>query len=243
MSGAVTRSASKRPAGEGALLGEAEVQRLLLAASPRAPTGVRNRALIALLYCSGLRLAEALGLRTDDCDLGSATLAVRGARKRTAHLFPAAAPYLESWLALRATLALPARAPLFPTLAGEPLEPAYVRAMLARLAKRAGLGKRVHAHLFRHSCAARLARSGVGAEAVAEQLGHSQGRGSARSLGRFGVALSARGLAHAADVRWSLAPEPGAVRAVLVGGRGPRPAKQEPRASGVVVRRWQPEEL
>lgn len=239
----MARPPSKRASGEGELLREAEVQRLLLAASPRAPTGVRNRALIALLYCSGLRLAEALGLHTDDCDLESATLSVRGARKRTAHLFPSAAPYLETWLALRATLALPARAPLFPTLAGEPLEPAYVRAMLARLANRAGLEKRVHAHLFRHSCAARLARSGVGAAAVAEQLGHSQGRGSARSLGRFGVALAAKGLGRAADVRWSLAPEPGAVRAILVGGRGPRPMKEKPHAGGIVVRRWQPEEL
>src|SRR5262245_3262420 len=155
---------------EHALLSEGEVQRLLLAASERAPTGVRNRALIALLYCSGLRLGEALALRPDELDLGATRAHVRGPRGREAHVVAAAAPYLETWFAVRAGLALGARAPLFCTLAGEPLEPAYVRAMLARLGQRAGLAKRVHAHLLRHSCAARLGRAGLAATELAAQL-------------------------------------------------------------------------
>ena len=225
----------------GALLSEAEVQRLLGAASERSTTGVRNRALIALLYCSGLRLAEALALRVDELELATPTLAVRGARARTACLFPAARPYLETWLALRARKGLPGRH-LFATLAGDALEPAYVRAMLARLGRRAGLTKRVHAHLLRHSHAARLASEGVGCEALAEQLGHAAGRGARRALARFGVALEARSARRPAEVRWSLAPEPGSVRAVLRGPSGPAP-RRPAGAPGVSVRRWVPPEL
>jgi len=223
------------------LLSEAEVQRLLGAASERAVTGVRNRALIALLYCSGLRLAEALVLRADELDLAAPTLTIRGPRPRAVRLFPAARPYLETWLALRARKSLPGRQ-VFATLAGEPLEPAYVRAMLARLARRAGLGKRVHAHLLRHSHAARLAAEGVGPTALAEHLGHAAGRGARRALARFGVTLAPVARQGLSEVRWSLAPEPGGVRAVL---RGPpaAPARRPGRPAGVTVRRWSPPEL
>lgn len=229
-----------------ALLGEAEVQRLLLAASERAPSGVRNRALIAFLYCSGLRLGEALLLRPVELDFGAATVRVRGVRARAAHLFPAAQPYLETWLAVRTGLGLAARAPLFCTLAGEPLEPAYVRAMLARLGRRAGLAQRVHAHLLRHSCAARLGRAGLGVAELALQLGHRAARSTRRALAAFGVALAARGARSPAELPWSLAPEPGRVRAIVSLGRQPASEPAVPLArgpGGVVVKRWHPPEL
>lgn len=239
--------ASREPS-ERALLEEAEVQRLLLAASERAPSGVRNRALIAFLYCSGLRLGEALALRPEQVDALAGTVRVGAPRERTAHLFPAARPYLETWVAVRAGLAPPTRAPLFCTLAGAALEPAYVRAMLARLGRRAGLAKRVHAHRLRHSCAARLGRAGLPAEELARQLGHARARSTRRALSAFGLALAAGGTRRTAEMPWSLAPEPGRVRALVVlGGRfgRPAPAATPPRraSSGVVVRRWRPQEL
>jgi site-specific recombinase XerD len=238
------RGTASKAAGSEALLSEAEVQRLLLAASERAPTGVRNRALIALLYCTGLRLGEALALAPRDVDLAAGTVAVKGPRERAAHLFPSAVPYLETWQSLRAELDLPARAALFCTLAGEPLEPAYVRAMLTRLGRRAGLAKRVHAHLLRHSAAARMGRAGLAAGALASQLGHRATRSTRRALAGFGVALAARGRGNAAELAWSLAPEPGAVRARVVLGRRPARGEAKPPArGGVVVRRWRPEEL
>lgn len=244
----MSRSGSKPvPAGD-ALLSEAEVQRLLLAASERAPTGVRNRAFVALLYCSALRVGEALALAPRDVDPEAGTIQVKGLRQRTAHLFASAAPYLETWQGLRDGLGLPARAPLFCTLAGEPLEPAYVRAMLARLGRRAGLGKRIHAHLLRHSAAARMGRAGLAAEELASQLGHRAARSTRRVLAGFGVTLVAKGQARARDLSWSLAPEPGAVRAWV---RAPARSHGQPRNApapaaakdGVLVRRWRPEEL
>lgn len=241
----MARARADREAPGEALLSEAEVQRLLLAASERAPTGVRNRALVALLYCSALRLGEALGLAIGDVDLGAGTVAVAGPRARAAHLFAAAGPYLETWLGLRAELGLEATAPLFCTLAGEPLEPAYVRAMLTRLGRRAGLAKRVHAHLLRHSAAARMGRAGLGSEGLARQLGHRAARSTRRALAGFGVVLAGRGAGAARKLRWSLAPEPGAVRARLCRGRRGEPSApplERPRGA-VVVRRWRPEEL
>lgn len=225
-----------------ALLSEAEVQRLLLAASERAPSGVRNRALIALLYCSGLRLGEALALRPGDLDLERSEVRVRAPRARAAHVFPAAQPYLETWLLVRAERQLSIGALLFCTLAGGALEPAYVRAMLARLARRAGLAKRVHAHLLRHSCAGRLARSGLDAQGLAAQLGQLTASSARRSVARYGVCLSARGVSRACDVPWSLAPAPGAVRAWV--GYAPRNSPPERVAAGqVVVERWHPPDL
>jgi integrase len=242
LDGAMSSPAPEQAQGPRALLAESEVQRLLLAASERAPTGVRNRALVALLYCTGLRLGEALALAPGDCDLEAEAVAVGAPRARAAHLFPPARPYLETWLAARASLALPPGAPLFCTLAGAPLEPAYVRAMLARLGRRAGLSKRVHAHLLRHSSAARLARAGVAATALAEQLGHGTARGAARSLARFGVALAEQGLRSVREARWSLAPEPGAVRALVRSPASVR-SRAAPSSGVVLVRRWTPEEF
>ena len=224
------------------VLTEGEVQRLLLAASERAPTGVRNRALVAFLYCSGVRLGEAVALRPDELDLAARRTNVRGRLARSAHVFPAALPYLETWLAVRAELAVPSAAHLFCTLAGAALEPAYVRAMLARLARRAGLRRRVHAHLLRHSCAARLARSGLAIEALARQLGQGL-RSARRALAPFGLEAAHGGVSRVEDCPWSLAPEPGQVRALCsIGPRSALPRARPPRGT-IVVKLWRPPEL
>ena len=232
---------------ERALLSEHEVARLLLAASERAPTGVRNRAMIALLYCAGVRLEEALALRRQDVDLEGGALVVRGRRARTAHLFASAAPYLEAWLAVRAELDLGARAPLLCTLRGEPLEPAYVRAMLARLGRRAVLRKRVHAHGLRHAFTVRAARAGADRGELARQLGHGGARSLARVLRAHGIARAAEGGTPMATLSWSIAPASGSVRAIVRITARERAtaalASATAAAAGVLVRRWRPDAL
>ena len=59
------------------------------------------------------------------------------------------------------------------TKPGTPLSPVYVRTMLPRLARKAGIDKRVHAHGLRHTHAAELASEGVPMNAIQAQLGHS----------------------------------------------------------------------
>jgi integrase len=63
--------------------------------------------------------------------------------------------------------------PVFSTLRGKTIKAPYVRVLLPRLARRAGIAKRVHAHGLRHSHAARLAAGNVPINIIARQLGHS----------------------------------------------------------------------
>jgi site-specific recombinase XerD len=160
---------------------------VLAAASPRSASGVRNRALVAVLYRGGLRLAEALALRVADVDLEAGAVRVlhgKGAKARTVGLDPGGCALVERWLERRKRLGIGRPSPLFCTItsgerqgqilrAGQPLDPRYVRAALRRLAERAGVDKRVHPHGLRHTHAAELAAEGVPSTVIRDQLGHS----------------------------------------------------------------------
>lgn len=153
-----------------------EVRRLIAAASPKAPTGIRNRALIAVLYRSGLRLGEALALYPKDVDVAGGTVTVlhgKGDRRRTVGMDPGALALVERWLATRERLGIPRRRPIFCTLTGAGLDDSYVRHLMPRLAARAGIDKRVHAHGLRHTHAAELAGEGLAMNLVQAQLGHA----------------------------------------------------------------------
>ncbi len=153
-----------------------EVKALIRACSGRAPTGIRNRGVIVVLYRGGLRISEALALKLKDLDRDAGTIRVlhgKGDRARTVGLDPTAFAVIDRWLDRRSSLGINSRALLFCTLDGKPLATAYVRALLPRLAKRAGIEKRVHAHGLRHTHAAELAREGVPVNMIQAQLGHA----------------------------------------------------------------------
>ncbi len=168
------RASRRRPA---EILTADEVLALIRACSPTAPTGVRNRALIAVLWRSGLRVGEALALELRDVDLVAGTLRVRhgkGDKSRTVGLDEQSAALIGRWLDHRRALRPGARAPVLCTLAGATIKTPYIRALLPRLAARAGIeGKRVHAHGLRHTFAAELARQGTPVNLIRDALGHS----------------------------------------------------------------------
>src|SRR5581483_5676336 len=168
------------------LLTADDVRALLAACSTTAPTGLRNRALLAVLYRAGLRLDEALSLRLDGVDADGGILHVghRGTG-RVAGIDPGALALVEAWTAARARLRLPDDAPLFCTLTGGPLHPAYVRQLLPRLAAKAGIDKRVHAQGLRHTHAVELAAEGLPAEVIQAQLGHESLASTDRYLKRI----------------------------------------------------------
>jgi integrase len=86
------------------LLTAQEIEALLRVCSLRAPTGVRNRALIALAWRTGLRLGEILALKPKDIDLGSGTLVVqrgKGGKRRVVGLDAGTAALVQRWLDLR----------------------------------------------------------------------------------------------------------------------------------------------
>lgn len=154
----------------------AEEIRALLRATNKGATGARNRALIAVLYRSGLRLAEALALRPADVDLDAGTIRVlhgKGDRARTVGMDDGAAGLLARWLAERSKLGLNGRYKLFTQLDGSPWAPQAVREMLRRVAVKAGVDKRVHPHGLRHAHAAELSREGTSIRLIQQQLGHA----------------------------------------------------------------------
>jgi site-specific recombinase XerD len=156
------------------LLTSDEARVLIRAASSRAPTGVRNRALIASMYRAGLRPGEALALAPGDLDLQAGTALVparKGGGRRLVGLDAGVRDLLERWLARREQRGIPAEAPLFCTLAGEPLKAAYVRELLPRLARKAGIAKRVHPLALRYANAAELAEEGFPPAFIDKHLG------------------------------------------------------------------------
>ncbi len=158
------------------VLTEDEVRRLLRACSSKAPTGVRNRALIAVLYRGGLRIGEALALKPKDLDGEARTVRVlrgKGDRSRTVGLDPGAFALVERWLDVRSDLGISSRKPLLCTLQGGAVKDAYVRALLPRLAQKAEIEKRVHAHGLRHTHAFELACEGHPLHVIQAQLGHA----------------------------------------------------------------------
>ena len=157
-------------------LTETEVKALIRACSQRAITGIRNRALIVILYRAGLRISEALALLPKDLDAQASTVRVlhgKGDRSRVVGLDAGAWAILELWLSHRAASGINSRAPVFCTLKGRSMKTAYVRRLLPRLARKAGIEKRVHAHALRHSLAYELATEGTPMHVIQAQLGHA----------------------------------------------------------------------
>ena len=153
-----------------------EVRALAAQCSTTTSSGIRHRALIVLLYRTGLRISEALALRPKDVNLEIGAITVlhgKGDRRRTVGIDPGADPHIEAWMERRQTLNPPAGAPLFCTLKGGPLDSSHVRQLRPRLARRAGIEKRVHAHGFRHTHAYELMMEGIPMPIIQRQLGHA----------------------------------------------------------------------
>ena len=153
-----------------------EIASLLAACGQATWTARRNRALIVLLYRSGLRLGEALALRTCDIDFARGAVRVlrgKGGQARTSGIDPSGAAAVQSWADERTEMGFRPGGALFCSASGKPVTQAYVRRRLPELARRAGIPKRVHAHGLRHTHAAELRAEGVDIVVIRRQLGHA----------------------------------------------------------------------
>jgi site-specific recombinase XerD len=152
-----------------------EVAAIIGQCSTRSRTGIRNRALLILLYRSGLRISEALALKPSDIDTKRHTARVlhgKGNKATSRGFHPSADDAIERWIDTRKDLRL-RNGPLFCTLAGDQLSDRYVRNLLRRLAGKAGVDKHVRPHGLRHTYAAELERSGLSITKISMLLGHS----------------------------------------------------------------------
>jgi len=162
-----------------------EVKALLSACSRRAPTGIRNRALIALLYRGQLRISEALSLKPKDIDFDKGTVRVlhgKGNKARTIGVDDGALALLQVWMGKRKAIGVNGRHAVFCTLDGKQVSDAYVRIMLKRIASKAGIEKRVHPHGLRHTGACEMRVEGLDVGIISKQLGHSSIATTARYL-------------------------------------------------------------
>jgi integrase/recombinase XerC len=135
----------------------------------------RDRAIMELLYSSGLRLAELVGLDSATIDLKDRTVQVLGKGKKS-RIVPVGRPALkalQAWLKERPALAKADEAALFVGRNGRRLGARAVQARVGYWARRQGLSMHVHPHLFRHSFASHLLESSGELRGVQELLGHA----------------------------------------------------------------------
>lgn len=170
-----------------------ECERLLAALPRRGPSGLRNRALVAVMWRAGLRVSEATALYPKDVDEANGIVRVlhgKGDKFRSAGIDAGALAVLRVWLDARRELGIGPRARLFCTISvdciGRPLNTAYVRGFVKHYARKAGIDKRVTPHTFRHTHAFELCMEGVPLNVIQAQLGHSN------------IAVTSRYLAHIA---------------------------------------------
>lgn len=138
------------------------------------PFVARDRAMLELLYSSGLRLAELVGL--DIGDIGSdRTVRVlgKGGKERIVPVGRYAAEALARWAEERPNVARADTPALFVGRGGRRLGPRAVQTRVAYWARRQGLPMHVHPHLFRHSFASHLLESSGDLRGVQELLGHA----------------------------------------------------------------------
>jgi site-specific recombinase XerD len=146
--------------------------------------------MIAVAWRSGLRIGEVLALRPKDVDLDSGTIVVqhgKGDKRRVVGIDVGTTALLTRWLEVRRERGIDGRAPLFCTLQGGDIDQSYVRHLLPRLARKAEIDKRVHAHGLRHAFAVELERVGATVTTIRDLLGHASAAVTDRYLRRIGA--------------------------------------------------------
>ena len=154
---------------------DADQMARLLAFTETTPVAVRDRAMMELLYSSGLRLAELTTLDLEQLDLGDRTVRVlgKGRKERAVPVGRVAAESLERWLRQRTAWVVASERALFVGRGGRRLGRREVQKRVAYWARRQGLPQHVYPHLFRHSFASHLLESGAELRGVQELLGHA----------------------------------------------------------------------
>lgn len=154
-----------------------QVERLLGAPSAEDPIGVRDRALLELLYATGARVSEAIGLDVDDLAHGDVLrLRGKGSKERIVPIGSFARAAVDAYLTrVRPALAAKGRASarLFLGARGAPLSRQSAWLVIRAAAEKAQITSEVSPHTLRHSFATHLLQGGADVRVVQELLGHS----------------------------------------------------------------------
>ena len=159
------------------VLSQDEVERLLAAPLTSNHSGIRDKAMLELLYAAGLRVSELVSLRLSDVDLevGYVRCWGKGSKERVVPLGAEAQTWARRYLAsARPVLARgQSSSALFLNRFGRPLTRQGFWKLLRTYARAAGIGRRVTPHTLRHSFATHLLERGADLRAVQMMLGHA----------------------------------------------------------------------
>lgn len=156
---------------------ESEVERLLAVAPSPTPRGLRDRAILEVLYASGLRASEIVGLRLENYlrQEGLLRIVGKGDKERVVPVGASAVAAIDLWLARgRPELVKPRTGgEIFLGEHGRKLTTSRLWQIVQEMAKLAGIEKRIWPHLLRHSFATHLLGHGADLRAIQEMLGHA----------------------------------------------------------------------
>lgn len=155
-------------------LNRTEIEMLLAVPDTSTETGLRDRAILELMYASGLRVSEAANVKMRDIDLDSGILTTtgKGSKTRRVPVGSSAIEWIRSYLAIRRRKERIEIDNLFVTPVGMPVNRQIIHAFIATYAKKCGL-QGVSPHTLRHSFATHLVQNNADIRSVQQMLGHA----------------------------------------------------------------------
>jgi len=155
-------------------LNQAEVELLFSQPDVSTETGLRDRAILELMYSSGLRVSEAVNIQTRDIDLdgGVLTCTGKGSKTRKVPVGASAVEWVKSYLSLRRKQENIEVQNLFVTPVGRPMNRQMIHSFIKDYAQKCGL-KDVSPHTLRHSFATHLIQNRADIRSVQQMLGHA----------------------------------------------------------------------
>lgn len=155
-------------------LTEEEMERLLCAPDTSTEEGIRDRAMMELMYAAGLRVSELVGLKRADLNLDAGLVIChgKGSKERRVPIGKSATHWLQQYAAVRARAGHANKPHLFLSSLGRPLTRHFAGTMMKRYTVALGL-KHVSPHTLRHSFATHLLQRGADSRSVQALLGHS----------------------------------------------------------------------
>lgn len=147
----------------------------LLEIDDRGPLAIRDKAILELMYSSGLRLSELVMLDLDSLDLADAVVTVTGKGKKTRSVPVGryAREAIKQWLKIRGGIANNEEMAVFVSQRGKRISRRSIQQRLKQWAMKQGLTNHVNPHMLRHSFASHLLESSGDLRAVQELLGHA----------------------------------------------------------------------
>lgn len=155
------------------VLTEEEMQALLQTPCMEEPIGARDRAIMEVLYASGLRVSELCGLNISDVDDAFVQVRGKGGKERIVPIAASAVKWIDHYLLHFRERSPKVSEALFVSPRGERLDRIAVWKRLKFYAKKAGIGKVISPHTLRHSFATHLLENGADLRVIQEMLGHA----------------------------------------------------------------------